>query len=201
MALLQNWGYKTISVELLVDAIQQGTLLPPRPIILTFDDGSETVYTTAFPIMQKYGFTGTAYIVANYIGAGLYMNHDQIRALYDSGWEIGSHGLSHVDLRQHPGKQEAEIKESQIYLESYLDLPIPSFAYPFGANDATSLALVKEAGYIAAVGLGADLRQSEKNIYYLYRREIKSTYDLYAFSQFLPWSGNIPAATALTVIP
>ena len=66
MNLLHEWGYTTISVELMIRAIKQGAELPPKPIILTFDDGSETIYTNALPIMQKYNFTGTVYLVYNY---------------------------------------------------------------------------------------------------------------------------------------
>ncbi|MGZ9222662.1 MAG: polysaccharide deacetylase family protein, partial [Anaerolineales bacterium] len=108
MNLLYQWGYKTISIELLARAIKEGAELPPKPVVLTFDDGGETTYTTAQPIMQRYGFTGTAYIVYNYIGIPRYMNADQIRALYASGWEIGSHSLSHVDLTTRPDRQEDE---------------------------------------------------------------------------------------------
>src|SRR5687768_12323430 len=68
MDLLHEWGYTTISVELMVRAIKEGAELPPKPILLTFDDGSETIYTNALPIMQKYNFTGTTYIVYNYVG-------------------------------------------------------------------------------------------------------------------------------------
>ena len=67
MNLLYQWGYRTISVELLARAIQEGAELPPKPIILTFDDGSETTYMNALPIMQRYGFTGASYIVYNYV--------------------------------------------------------------------------------------------------------------------------------------
>jgi peptidoglycan/xylan/chitin deacetylase (PgdA/CDA1 family) len=187
MALLDAWGYKTISVELLVKAIQQGAELPNRPIILTFDDGSETVHTQALPIMQQYGFTGTAYIVYNWIGAGLYMDRKQILALRYAGWEIGSHSISHINLRQRPGKQEDEIVSSRRRLQEYLGIPIMSFAYPFGANDPSSLTFVREAGYLAAMGLGTSVHQSEENLFYLYRREIQSDDDIYTFSQFLPW--------------
>ena len=105
MNLLYQWGYKTISVELLARAINQGAELPPKPILLTFDDGSETIYTTALPIMQKYGFTGTSYIVYNYVGIPAYMSADQIHALDTVGWEIGSHGLSHIDLTARADRQ------------------------------------------------------------------------------------------------
>ena len=201
MYLLRAWGYRTISIQQLVDAIRRGANLPNRPIILTFDDGSETVFTTAMPIMQKYGFTGTAFIVYNYIGAGLYMNVDQIKSLHDSGWEIGSHSLSHVNLRQRPGKQEDEISSSKRRLEERLGFPIPVFAYPFGANDASSLRLVRESGYIAAVGLGEGIRKSVENIYYLYRRDITSAYDLRTFSGFLPWQEDLNNLPAVTIVP
>src|SRR5919109_1954588 len=95
MSLLYQWGYQTISLELLVRAIKEGALLPPKPVLLTFDDGSETTYTTALPIMQRYKFTGASYIVYNYVGITHHMNIEQIRALYSAGWEIGSHALSH----------------------------------------------------------------------------------------------------------
>src|SRR6185503_20552803 len=78
MNLLYQWGYKTISVELLTRAIKEGAELPPKPILLTFDDGSETIYENALPIMQRYNFVGVSYIVYNYVGIRNYMNADQI---------------------------------------------------------------------------------------------------------------------------
>ncbi len=179
-------GYRTISVEQLTQAIYFGAQLPSRPILLTFDDGSETVYTEALPIMQVYGFTGTAYIVDNYIGSTRYMDKDQIRALYDAGWEIGSHSLSHHDLTKRPASQEEEIVKSRQRLESYLGVPIHSFAYPFGAYDSNALKLVKLAGYIAAMGLGDKSAQGKENIFYLYRQSITAGTTMEAFINLLP---------------
>ena len=113
MNLLHQWGYQTITVEMLVRAIQQGAILPPKPIILTFDDGSETTYTNALPILEQYNFTGVSYIIYNYIGATNYMDADEIRTLYAEGWEIGSHSLSHTDLTAHSAHQMEEIVESR----------------------------------------------------------------------------------------
>ncbi len=188
MNYLYTHGYRTITVEQLAQAIRLGAPLPSRPIILTFDDGSESVYTDALPIMQKYGFTGTAYIVYNYIGAGLYMDRDQIRELYAAGWEIGSHSITHIELPTRPGKQEDEIVSSKRRLESYLNLPIRSFAYPFGAYDADSLYHVKFAGYIAAMGLGDESVQETANIFYLYRQSITAGTSMESFAKLLPWN-------------
>jgi peptidoglycan/xylan/chitin deacetylase (PgdA/CDA1 family) len=201
MNLLYQWGYRTISVELLARAINEGAELPPKPILLTFDDGSETIYTTALPILQKYGFTGTAYIIYNYMWLPNYMDTDQVRALYAAGWEIGSHGTSHTDLPTHPGRQKSEIVESRRKLRAQLDVPIMSFSYPFGTYDKDSLHYVHYAGYIAAMGLGEETLQSDKNLFYLYRQPVKGTDDLVSFATRLPWQGDILNVSALTVVP
>jgi len=201
MNLLYQWGYKTISVELLVRAIKEGAELPPKPILLTFDDGSETTYTTALPIMQRYNFIGTSYIVYNYIGIRNYMNADQIRALYAAGWEIGSHGLSHMDLTMHPNRQMDEIVESRRRLQTLLGVPVLSFAYPFGAYDKDSLHYVHSAGYIAAMGLGNETLQGNKNLFYLYRQAVNGSDDLRAFALHLPWREDQYDLPALTIVP
>ena len=201
MNLLYQWGYQTISVALLVQAIKQGAQLPPKPILLTFDDGSETVYEHALPVMQRYSFSGVSYIVYNYIGIPRYMNADQIRALYAAGWEIGSHGLSHKDLTLPPYRQEDQIVESRRRLESLLEIPVLSFAYPFGAYDSDSLHYVHQAGYIAAMGLGNESLQSDKNLFYLYRQAISGTEDLKAFALHLPWREDHYDLPALTIVP
>jgi peptidoglycan/xylan/chitin deacetylase (PgdA/CDA1 family) len=168
MYLLREWGYTTISVEMLVTAIKQGALLPPKPIILTFDDGTKSTFTHALPIMQKYDFTGTSYIVYNYIGVdNNYMDVGQIRALAAAGWEIGSHSISHVDLTQHPERERDEIVDSRHKLESLLNVPIGSFAYPFGTYDRSSVDYAHFAGYQAAMGLGLQTDQSDKKLFYL----------------------------------
>jgi peptidoglycan/xylan/chitin deacetylase (PgdA/CDA1 family) len=201
MNLLYQWGYKTISVELLARALKEGAALPPKPVILTFDDGSETTYTTALPIMQRYNFTGTCYIVYNYVGIPGYLGVDQIRGLYASGWEIGSHGLSHRDLTTLPDRQKDEIVESRRRLQSLLGIPILSFAYPFGVYNDDSLLRIHEAGYMAAVGLGNETLQGYKNRFYLYRQPVEGTDDLKSYSLLLPWRGDVENLPPLTIVP
>jgi peptidoglycan/xylan/chitin deacetylase (PgdA/CDA1 family) len=201
MNLLHEWGYTTIAVELMVRAIKQGAELPPRPVIITFDDGSESIFTNALPIMQKYDFTGTVYIVYNYVGIRNFMNSDQIRGLYASGWEIGSHSLSHADLTEHPDRQLDEIVGSRRKLQSLLDVPISSFAYPFGAYDENSVYYVRYAGYVAAMGLGYESLQSNRNLFYLYRHAVKGSDDLRTFALLLPWREDLDNLPVITVRP
>jgi peptidoglycan/xylan/chitin deacetylase (PgdA/CDA1 family) len=199
--LLYQWGYRTISIELLAKAIQQGADLPPKPILLTFDDGSETIFENALSIMRRYKFTGVSYIVYNYIGTVNYMDADQIRVLYAAGWEIGSHSLSHRDLTANPGRQMDEIVESRRRLEALLGIPVLSFAYPFGAYDSNSLHYVHQAGYIAAMGLGNESLQGDKNLFYLYRQAVNGSEDLRAFALHLPWRMDQYDLPPLTIVP
>lgn len=201
MNLLYQWGYRTISVELLARAIREGVELPPKPVLLTFDDGSETTYTTALPIMQRYHFTGVSYIVYNYVGITHYMDAEQIRQLYAAGWEIGSHGLSHTDLTDRTDRQVDEIVQSRRQLESLLGVPILSFAYPFGAYNSDSLHYVHFAGYVAAMGLGKESLQGQNNLFYLYRQAVSGTDDVRTFASRLPWRQEQIDLPALTIVP
>ena len=191
MKLLHDWGYQTITTELLIKAITEGTDLPPRPLVITFDDGHLNNYTTAFPIMQKYGFTGVVYIVSNYMGADQFMNADQIKEMAAAGWEVGSHSVSHSNLIVlEPGRQRYEVVESRRILEKALGVPVLTIAYPFGISNSGVIDYAHFAGYIGGMSLGFTYDQGISNLYAMQRREIKGTYDVKQFAGFLPWQGD-----------
>lgn len=191
MKLLHDWEYTVIPVELLVEAIQEGASLPPRPIIITFDDGDISVYEMAFPIMRKYGLTGVAYIVGNYMNTNGYMTAGQIKELVAAGWEIGSHSRSHRNLtRLRAPIQRQEIYQAKRDLEQAIGVQALTFAYPFGfMNDGVG-SQVHAAGYIAAMGLGFTSDQGKSNLFWLQRRDVKGEYDIKYFASFLPWQGE-----------
>jgi len=192
MKLLHDWEYTSITTTMLIQAITQGAELPPRPFLLTIDDGNLDNYTNAFPITQKYGYTGTLYIVGNYLGGQGFMDVDQILEMYTAGWEVGSHSMSHLDLTKlDDEKLHSEIIGSRKYLEQKLGIPILTFAYPFGFKNESALDYVKFAGYIGAMGAsGYTPAQGPWNLYYLQRVEIKGNEDAKTFTRFLPWQGD-----------
>ena len=191
MKLLHDWGYTTITTELLIKAINEGADLPPRPILITFDDGHLNNYTTAFPIMQKYGFTGVLYIVANYMGADQYMNADQIKEMASAGWEVGSHSVNHIDLTSlEPERQRYEVVDSRAILEDKLGVPVLTIAYPFGVSNSGVIDYAHFAGYIGGMSLGYTHNQGNSNLYTLQRRDVQGKYDVKQFAAFLPWQGD-----------
>ncbi len=190
--LLHNWGYTSITTSMLVEAITKGTSLPPRPVILTFDDANEDNYTNAFPIMKKYGMTGVLYLPYDFIGTPNYLTADQVKEMAAAGWEVGSHSLSHPDLKSVDQTQlRAEIVDSRKKLQELLGMPILTFAYPFGDVGSGDVDYVKFAGYIAAMGAsGFTANQGIGNLYLLQRCEIKGSDDARSITRFLPWQGD-----------
>jgi len=204
--LLHNWAYTPITTTMLVNAIKNGTSLPPRPIILTFDDANEDNYTNAFPIMKKYGMTGMLYLPYDYIGGTGYLTVDQIKEMAAAGWEVGSHSLTHPNLMVlEPARLRAEIVDSRKKLQALFKVPILTFAYPFGDVGSASIDYVKFAGYIAAMGAtGFTADQGSGNLYVLQRSEIKGSEDAKTFIRFLPWQGDpsfLPTDTPTATLP
>ena len=67
-------------------------------MVLTFDDGYTSIFNTAFPIMQKYGITGTIYLNEGFVGLPGYLTLAQLHTLYNAGWSIANHTPVHTNL-------------------------------------------------------------------------------------------------------
>lgn len=125
-----------------------GTARTGRRFALTFDDGDESVYTHAWPLLQRFGYTATLFVLG---GAGRVAPHtrlgavgpvrtlqwSQLRELVEAGFGVGSHGVTHRDLtRLDDASVVAELRDSRARLEDALGIEIDAFAYPFGRYDA-----------------------------------------------------------------
>lgn len=144
-------GYESISLDDLM-AIRNGTKTSPKkPFIITFDDGYEDAYWNVLPLLQKYKFTGTFYIIATKVGKKGYMNKDQIKKLDEAGMTIGSHTMYHVNLPKVSARYaKYEIEQAKKDLEKMLGKPVPHFCYPYGGHNDAVVQQVKDAGYLTA---------------------------------------------------
>lgn len=190
MERLRFWGYSSITIKDLVDHINKGNSLPRRPVVISFDDGYLDVYEIAFPIMERYGFVGTVYIVANRLNSDGFLQEEELRVLLDHGWEIGSHGMTHTELTQNHDLVRNEILNSRLDIENTLGIKVFSFAYPFGTSDWYVSKKVLDYGYRAAVSVGNISHHSLGTVYNLSRREVQGGFDLDAFADLLPWRNN-----------
>ena len=150
MAWLSSAGYKVWSLGQYSKVRKSGNV-PEKTLVLTFDDGHKSNYEFAFPILKKYSFSATFFIIAGKIGENYYLSPGEIKEMAENGMEIGSHSLSHSYL---PLLDVNDIKretiESKKTIESYIDKPIDWFAYPGGHLNNVVIECVKSAGYKGA---------------------------------------------------
>jgi peptidoglycan/xylan/chitin deacetylase (PgdA/CDA1 family) len=149
---LSRHGYTPIHLADWISWCREGKAIPDKPVALTFDDGYRDTAVFGFPLLKKYGFKGTLFLVSDQIGGtnswdlplGVseqpLMTAEEVRYWAANGIEIGSHSRSHPDLRAcAPETIEAELKQSRIQLEDLLAKPVTAFAYPYGYFDSRAL--------------------------------------------------------------
>jgi len=198
MQTLHDWGYTAIPISLLITAINGGAPLPPRPVVITFDDGDISVYTAAFPIMQRFGYMGVIYLVADRLQSDGFIGAAEVKVLTGAGWEVGSHGMTHANLLENPERLSFEGYESRLLLQKKLEVPVDTFAYPFGVADDLTIDHIDAYGYRAAVGLGLLYEHDRHSLFYLSRIEIRNGTALAVLAGMLPWYGPLDAALTPT---
>lgn len=164
MSYLADHGYQTVTPAELHGALKNKTLLPPKSVLLTFDDGYEDFYTNAFPILKEFGLKATVFVVTGFAGSEptRYLSWPQIRELDASSLvTIASHTIGHTNLTKSRNAFR-EISQSKRILERQLQHRVSSFAYPFGTVDEFTEQLVAQAGYDLAFAtrIGTTMRYS-----------------------------------------
>ncbi len=117
-----------------------------QPLVtVTFDDGWESVYTQAAPLLQKYGIPTTQYVLSGEEANKGYMTFDQIKALQQAGHDIGCHTQTHPDLTTLNATDLAsQLTGCKSVLESKLGIPINDFASPYGSANPTTIAAIQK---------------------------------------------------------
>jgi len=160
---LKNAGFEYVSVEQVEAFYASGKPLPPRSVLLTFDDGHENIYTRAFPILKSMGIPWLLFVYPTAIGRGHekdFMDWSEVQTLRKEGVAIGSHSFDHPYLTR-PGSEIAnpaaydawldkELVHSRKIIEEKLGAKVSAFAYPFGALNETVLRHIRNSGYSLA---------------------------------------------------
>jgi peptidoglycan/xylan/chitin deacetylase (PgdA/CDA1 family) len=156
---LHDEGFHTIDLEEWRRAIQAQEPIPGRAVILTFEDGYLDFKNYAWPLLQRYGFSATVFLIAERIGQSgwdqIYgeevplVGWKDIHQLQDEGVEFGSHSAV---LRWLTELSFAEVvsegARSRAILERGLKRPVTAFAYPHGAEDQVVQHLIGACGYV-----------------------------------------------------
>ncbi|MFM8889363.1 MAG: polysaccharide deacetylase family protein [Solirubrobacterales bacterium] len=152
---LERSGFQAVTLEEVLNSWFEGGTLPPKPVVLSFDDGYQSQYENAFPLMEELGWPGVLNLKA--LESDIY--DSQVEEMVAAGWEVASHSATHPDLPSLSDSQlEDEMVRSQRILENQFDTRVTNFCYPAGSYDDRVIAAVREAGYRSATstepGLG-----------------------------------------------
>jgi peptidoglycan/xylan/chitin deacetylase (PgdA/CDA1 family) len=129
----------------------RGEPLPPKPVVITFDDGVNDHYLTVFPILKRFEISGTFFIKARAVENGEGLNWGDIKEMIANGMEIESHTMNHADLSVEPlYSVKYELKESKELIEKRTGQKTLFFAYPSGEYNDRAIGIVKQCGYLGA---------------------------------------------------
>jgi peptidoglycan/xylan/chitin deacetylase (PgdA/CDA1 family) len=150
MQALANAGYHAITQDQMWAYWQRGVPLPAgKPIVVSFDNGYQSQYTNALPVLRRLGWVGDENIQLTGLPpsqGGL--SQAQVKGLVTAGWELDTQGVSHADLIALNTTQLAEqVDGSRKTIQQRYGVPVNWFCYPSGHYNATVIAAVKSAGY------------------------------------------------------
>jgi peptidoglycan/xylan/chitin deacetylase (PgdA/CDA1 family) len=147
MAWLARHGYQGVTLDEVQQAWYHGGRLPPKPIVITFDNGYPAQATLAPAVLAQYGWPGVLFeITVNHLSPA------RIRPLVARGWEVDSHSATHPDLRTLSGSALTyQVAGSRRYLQRTFHIASDNFCYPSSEYTAATIAAVRAAGYVGAV--------------------------------------------------
>jgi peptidoglycan/xylan/chitin deacetylase (PgdA/CDA1 family) len=198
--------YTPMTVAQLVDTIQLGPdLLPKRPIVITFDDGFLDFYHSALPVLLKYSFPATLFLVTGFVdGCSTWLRPEreenrkmlawhQILEIDQAGVECGSHSHTHADLDIVPMESaQKEILLSKEILEQKLGHAVASFCYPYGHYDTQVRQMVEQAGFQAACAVRNAMSHIHDHPYSLARLTVDNRTSVLQLAALLQGKGLRP---------
>ncbi len=147
---LKDAGFHTITTTELYDYVLGKFILPPKPVIITLDDGYKDAFENAVPILVNAGMRGVFAVITQYpVGYPDYANWDLIKASFDQGMEIIPHTQNHIDLKNKKYSYDAkkqELQGSVKDIQEHLNFTPTTLVFPYGNYDQISLDILKEIG-------------------------------------------------------
>ena len=170
---LHNQGYNTITLAQLYDYLENGTELPNKPIVITFDDGYVDNYKNVLPILKEYNMKATLFMISDAANTPGFVSTEQMHQMEAGGFDIQGHTNHHKILTKiDPTELPDALLGGKTSLEGILGEPIEYLAYPGGFNDMLVQYVTKQSGYKMAFTVQPGTVQPGDNLYALNRLAI-----------------------------
>ncbi len=174
---LSKAGHTTISPDQYLEHLTTGAELPPKPVLLTFDDAQGSQITTGLPELQRRGMVGTFFIMTVVLGKKDWMSVADLRRLDAAGMTVASHTYDHHEADAYSGADwRTQIDQPRAQLEKIIGKPVRHFAYPYGAWNQSDFPHLASAGFATAFQLGDRPMDPKQPLFTLRRTLVNSTW-------------------------
>ncbi|MFN5416449.1 MAG: polysaccharide deacetylase family protein [Flavobacteriia bacterium] len=114
---------------------------------ITFDDGHLSDYGIVIPVLKEFKLNAVFFVIGKEIDVN-FEKRNQTKLIYQEGYEIGSHGFNHIDLRKLSDFElDLEIRDSKTLIEDTIKNTISSFSIPMGLYDKRVVEKIKSHGF------------------------------------------------------
>ena len=151
VAWLAAHGYHAVTLRQVYDYWRGAHRLPPKPVVLTFDDGYHSDFTVALPTLRARRWPGVLNLEVRNLQPVWGTRPAMVRKLIAAGWEIDAHTMTHPDLTTVDAAQlHYEVAGSRVAIRRRFHQPVDFFCYPSGRYDDAVVAAVRAAGFLGA---------------------------------------------------
>jgi peptidoglycan/xylan/chitin deacetylase (PgdA/CDA1 family) len=172
MKWLDDNGYHGVTLGQVYAAWNDGEPIAKNPVVISFDDGLQSQYVGARPMLYRLGWPGVLNLEIHHVEQGE-LTDKQVSDLVDAGWELDSHTFSHPDLTEAGVDLDREIADSRTALQDEFGAAVDFFCYPAGAYDDAVIQAVQDAGYLGATTTNEGLASPNEDPYELSRIRIE----------------------------
>jgi peptidoglycan/xylan/chitin deacetylase (PgdA/CDA1 family) len=197
MQALESAGWHAVTLDEVEAYWRRGVPLGPgKPIVISFDNGYNSQYTQALPVLRRLGWVGDENIQLTGLPpsqGGL--GPEQIRGLLAAGWELDTQGISHADLITLDAEElQYQVAVARRILRQRYHVPVNWFCYPSGDYDPTVVAAVKAAGFIGSTTVVPGWAHPDDDPYRLHRVRVLGGTTAHELLELLTDTREDPAA-------
>ena len=178
---LKTNGYHSITAVDLWRTLTTGAPLPPKPVLLTFDDGYADAHGVVLPLLKAYGMVATFAVTVNLVDHPDYMTPAQVRDLVVNGMDVESHSTDHVPVNTYSYTEQAyQLCTSRRILSKWTGTDVRHFIYPSGDYLPIPAAALAACGYFTAYRKDGGSVESSSELYALRRARVRGQQGLAA---------------------
>lgn len=197
MEYIKKNGYEVITLDELVRSIKDKRSLKKNRVVITLDDGYKDNFEYAYPVLKRYGFPATIFIITDFIGRSYigkgkkFLNWDEVMTMSKDKISFGAHTKTHFYLGFVKDEKTAfeEIIGSKNAIEQRIGMPADYFCYPSGGFNEKAKALVVKAGYKGACTTNRGFADFNSDVYELKRIKVTNSDLTKPFSFWIKLSG------------